>query len=158
MTGVKATFDTSEVVAGLRRLADRGGDLSPALRSFGEHLLRSHRRRFTPQVSPDGEPWAPLSPAYRATKKRNVDKVLVLRGYLQGTIRYQVDANTLLFGTNRVYAAVQQFGARKGEFGSTSRGAPIPWGDIPARPHVGLSDDDVQEGMRIIRDYLASAI
>ena len=40
-----------------------------------------------------------------------------------------------------------QFGAEKGAFGATSRGTPIPWGDIPARPFLGLSADD-RDGVR----------
>ena len=36
----------------------------------------------------------------------------------------------------------------------TRRGAPIPWGNIPARPYLGLSADDETEVVRILRDYL----
>ncbi len=37
------------------------------------------------------------------------------------------------------------------------RGAPIPWGDIPARPFLGLSDDeaDVRD---IVARYLVDAL
>jgi phage virion morphogenesis protein len=157
MTGVTYKFDASEVIEGLRKLLERGSSLAPALRSFGETLLSSHRERFSQQVSPDGKAWAPLSSAYRAEKRRNADKILTLDGYLRGTLRYQADDTSLQFGTDRIYAAVQQFGAKRGELGTTRRGAPIPWGDIPARPFIGLSDADSEAGMRILRDYLAGS-
>jgi phage gpG-like protein len=41
-----------------------------------------------------------------------------------------------------VYAAAQQFGMKKGYAGRNSKGRPIPWGDIPARPFLGISDYD----------------
>jgi len=57
-----------------------------------------------------------------------------------------------------VYAAVHQFGAAQGAFGNTSRGSPIPWGDIPARPYLGLSDDDRQEIETFVADRLGDLL
>ena len=45
-------------------------------------------------------------------------------------------------GTNKIYAAVMQFGAAKGAFGTDAGGSSIPWGAIPARPFLGISDQD----------------
>ena len=56
------------------------------------------------------------------------------------------------------YAGTHQFGAKKGQYGSTSRGQPIPWGDIPAREFLGLSDDDESEIVDIVSGYLAGAV
>lgn len=53
-----------------------------------------------------------------------------------------------------VYAAVMQGGAAQGAFGRTSRGGPIPWGNIPARPFLGLSDSDRAGVLEIIAEYL----
>ncbi|MGB0955835.1 MAG: phage virion morphogenesis protein [Panacagrimonas sp.] len=49
---------------------------------------------------------------------------------------------------------IQQFGARKGAFGTTRRGAPIPWGDIPARPFLGISDEDRTEIELLLFEFL----
>jgi len=57
-------------------------------------------------------------------------------------------------GTNLVYGAAHQFGMVKGYAGRTRRGAPIPWGNIPPRPFLGLSADDETEIVRILRIYL----
>lgn len=58
----------------------------------------------------------------------------------------------LLIGSDREYAAVQQFGATKHQFGKA------PWGDIPARPFLGISDKDQSTILDIISlsltDYL----
>ena len=73
---------------------------------------------------------------------------------------YFIGNNELTFGSPLEYAATQQFGAEQGEFGRGSfkkrNGSfPIPWGDIPARPFVGISDQDQVEILDIIRGYLA---
>ncbi|MBI2313576.1 MAG: phage virion morphogenesis protein [Betaproteobacteria bacterium] len=76
---------------------------------------------------------------------------------LGSEIVYRVSGNTLLVGSALEYSAVQQFGAKKGAFGKTRRGAPVPWGDIPPRPFLGISDADRAGILDIMNDYLAGA-
>ncbi|MES2146141.1 MAG: phage virion morphogenesis protein [Pseudomonadota bacterium] len=47
----------------------------------------------------------------------------------------------------RDYAAMMQFGGTKAQF-------PNLWGNIPARPYLGFSDDNVTDITRIIGDWL----
>lgn len=42
---------------------------------------------------------------------------------------------------NKVYARPLHFGAAKGAFGTSKRGRPIPWGNIPARPFMVITDE-----------------
>ncbi|HYW05015.1 MAG TPA: phage virion morphogenesis protein [Gammaproteobacteria bacterium] len=155
MAGVTITVDDAQVLERLQQLLDTVTDPRPALRDAGEALLRSTRHRFDTQTAPDGHPWAPLSPATVARKKKNKDKILVLDGYLRGTLNYQVVGGTTLeLGSPMIYAGTQQFGAHKGQYGSTRRGSPIPWGDIPARPFLGLSAGDKREVLAILQEHL----
>lgn len=135
----------------LSALAQRLGNLDTPLRDIGEYLMLSTDTRYTRQITPEGTPWAPLSPVTLARKKDT--RILRETGVLQDTLHYQVEGNELLFGSNQVYAAVHQKGQRQGASGRTSRGGPIPWGDIPARPYLGLSLEDQGEIMRIIESY-----
>ena len=157
MAGARITL-TLDDAALVRQLGDLIGALTnpePALRSIGEELQRATQERFDPgqKRAPDGTPWARNSPVTIARKGR--DNPLSQGGYLQGTIRHQLVGRAgVEVGTNLIYGAVQQFGAQKGAFGRTRRGAPIPWGNIPARPYLGLSADDETEVVRILRDYL----
>ena len=64
----------------------------------------------------------------------------------------------MVVGSPSIYAGTHQFGAEKGAFGATSRGDPIPWGNIPARPFLGLSGDDETEIGNLITDYLNEQI
>ena len=66
-----------------------------------------------------------------------------------------------LVGTNLVYAATQQYGAKKGAFGSVktslpnrSFDVPIPWGDIPARPFLGVSSEAERNIKSAVLDFL----
>ena len=145
MAGARITLDVEDrqVLAVLDQLLARMDDVTPALRDIGEALLNSTRQRFSDQQAPDGTPWAPLSAAYQARKKKNADKILVLDGYLSGLLTYQVLPDGLELGTNRIYGATHQFGA--------------PERNIPARPFLGLSEDDRTEFIAILSDYLTRA-
>ena len=142
-----------------RQLGDLIGALTnpePALRAIGEELQRTTQDRFDPgqKKAPDNTPWARNSDVTIARKGR--DNPLYERGILQGGIRYQVlGTSGVEVGTNLVYGAAHQFGMVKGYAGRTRRGAPIPWGNIPARPYLGLSSADESEIIRILREYLA---
>jgi phage gpG-like protein len=45
---------------------------------------------------------------------------------------------------------MQQFGGTKNEF-------PFLWGDIPARPFLGISNDDEKAILSIIEDHILSS-
>lgn len=73
---------------------------------------------------------------------------------LSTEIHYQADSGRVVIGSSLIYSAVQQFGAKAGSFGRTRRGALIPWGDIPARPFLGLSDKDKAAVLDIFDEHL----
>lgn len=149
------SLDTSQIGNVLEELARRFGDLTTPFNDIGEYLHQSTEERFQRKVAPDGSPWAPLSAVTLARKKGT--GILREKGTLQDTLRKQVTSTELAFGTDRPYGAVHQFGQKKGASGS-SKGRPIPWGDIPARPYLGLSSDDEAEVVLIIHDYLLEPI
>lgn len=156
MAGARIQLDIEarSALEALGELLDRVEDPRPAFRDIGEYLDLAHRDRWDAQKAPDGTPWAPLSEVTKKRKTRNRDKILVESGDLQDLLRYDVSLEELLFGTNQPYGAVQQFGAKQGEFGQNSRGAPIPWGDIPARPWLGLADEDEEPVLEILERHL----
>ena len=67
---------------------------------------------------------------------------------------HRATSHSVEVGSLFVYAGTHQFGAEKGSFGSTAKGTPIPFGDIPARPFLGLSDADGDELTDILRDFI----
>lgn len=111
MAGVKVTV-TSNVDNELAGIVSRVENRAPMFAQVNEYLLRSTRQRFKDQVDPDGKPWAALSPRYLKRKHRNKDKVLTLRGELQGLLRGQFDNDKLDFGSDRKYAAKLHYGGK----------------------------------------------
>jgi len=180
MAGAQTVIDIdindAEIQAALNQLAAKLGDLTPFFKDVGETLLNSTRERFRTQTAPDGTAWAALSPAYRARKPSHKDKPLTLSGVLRGTLTKQVDKDSLRIGTPLTYGATHQFGAAKGSFGTVTatinaysrrtktgsttvkahtRRMSVPWGNIPARPFLGLSAEDRNDLLDALNDYLA---
>ena len=152
---IKIELDDSGARAALRRLIDLGSDLSPVMKDIGGSLLNSTRKRFADEKDLDGKPWTPLSKATLARKRKRKDgktKILTESGDLGGGISYRVDRNAVEIGSRLVYASVHQHGAKKGQFGKTRAGSPIPWGRIPARRFLGMSDQDRKRAVNKLAD------
>ena len=168
MTAFTITVDDAQVMAALRRLRERTADLTPALEKIGERLVKSTQARFATATAPDGTPWAANSAVtisrYLGLTKGNYKKdgSLSKKGEarqsgkkpltgetraLGSQIHYQVTGNVLEVGSSMEYAAMQQFGGRKADF-------PNLWGDIPARPFLGLSAADKVAIELTVSDYL----
>ncbi len=179
MAGSHVVFSVEDEA--VRQMLARQAELpgSELMARIGEYLLASTQARFKTQTAPDGTPWAPLKPAYKRRKKYNQDKVLTLRGYLRSGIRYQVEGqDTVRVGTNAVQGAIHQFGgpiqkpartatvryrseagrilfAGRKHANATAKQVSIPAHriDIPARPYLGLSVEDMKTIQQIIEDF-----
>lgn len=154
---IRVEVDDKQVRTALNRLLAAGRDMTPLMRDIGEHLLNTTRERFVDQKAPDGTPWAALSDTTKRRKRRNVGKILTERGFLRGNLAYQTGPTSVRVGSPSIYAGTHQFGAAMGAFGSTAGGLRIPWGDIPARPFLGLSDDDEAEILELVNRHLADS-
>lgn len=147
---------------------------------IGELLMASTKQRFATSTAPDGSRWAENSEVtllgyldkykgsfrkkdggltQKGAKRLGGKKPLIGEsGALSTTIAYKIEGvGTLIVGSPMEYAAAQQFGMEKGYAGSTKRGAPIPWGDIPARVFLGLSDQDQVMILELNSDFLSGA-
>lgn len=146
---VQVEWDDREVIKALQKLQAAAGDVSPALKEIGEVLLKSTKERFETGTSPDGSQWADNEPSTIARKGRN--KPLFDQGILMREIHYDPPSNNeLVFGSSMEYAAMQQFGGTKDEF-------PNLWGDIEARPFLGVSEEDDVEILNIVERHLMSS-
>jgi phage gpG-like protein len=162
-----------------RQLADLLGRLArpaPALREIGAVVRDSARQRFRTETGPDGTRWPANSDttlmrylggragSFRKTatatggqgltakgaKRLGGKKILTDRGDLADTLAYQLGdgGRSVAIGSNRVYAAMQQFGGTRADH-------PHLWGDIPARPFLGISKQDEAAILDILRDHLS---
>lgn len=176
MTRITITTEDVGVGAALARVIGAGKNPRPLLVAIGETLAASTKRRFQTSTDPEGKPWAPNSPATigrhlggfkgsfkkggglskKGAARAGAKKPLIGETRaLSGNIAWQLQGDDgVAIGSPMIYAATQQFGAKRGAFGKTKRGAPVPWGDIPARPFLGLSAEDVETILELAADYL----
>lgn len=112
---------------------------------IGMELVNIAQEAFQNEANPaTGAGWAPWSPDYAAKDKNQGgpgSKKLDRQGDLFRSLAYEVRPASVVVGSSMIYAAVHQTGAKKGAFGQTRRGQPIPFGDIPARPFLGVPAD-----------------
>lgn len=147
-------FNDRELTGAIRRIEGALTDMTPLMQDVGELMVHSTKRRFIAGSAPDGSPWAPKSEVTKAAYERRGDPVderplFGPSGRLSGEIHYQADETSVSWGSSLIYAAVQQFGAEQGEFGPRT-----PWGDIPARPFLGLGEDDKAGIIETVTDWM----
>lgn len=152
---IRVELDNAEVLQALQRLTSRVQNLRPALMEIGEDLAESTKERFRTGTAPDGTQWAANSSvtvaiyngrfASPGTKKPLVGETR----RLASEISWQLTSGdtAVEIGSPLPYASMQQFGGTKAQW-------PHLWGNIPARPYLGISDADEQNILDIIGSYL----
>ena len=158
MTAIRIEYKDQQVRTALNRLLRAGTDLSPTMKKVAGHLAASARQSFEREAAPDGTPWKKLSPVTIARRKKSGHtpiKILRSNADLKRSIVADWDRTSAEVGTITKYATTHQFGAEKGEFGSTKHGAPIPWGNIPARPFLGVNTQQEQHIQQAVLDFIA---
>jgi len=152
-------FNNEASKKALRRAADLLGDMTPVYQDVGEYMLEATRDRFRKGEAPDGSKWPAKSAATLDRYKRlgygTLNRPLIgpSKSLSRQILRF-VSADGVTIGSNLEYSGVMQFGAAKGAFGTDSRGRTIPWGRIPARAFLGLSDADEEAIIDIAEEHI----
>ena len=121
-------------------------DSTSLMEDIGTHLTRSAMTRIDrTNVGPDGVQW---------TMSRRVQnkggKTLLDSHRLRNSIHFEAGPDFVEVGSDVIYSAVHQLGAAVGAFGrwqhfgpnGEDRSRPLPFGSIPARPYLGVSNED----------------
>lgn len=159
-------FDDAAVQRAFQRLASGMDDMSRPMNEIGGALVVSAKDRITEGVSPDGTPFAPRSATTIAAyekRKQSYGGVLRMSGDMQSDLFHQYGPTSVEYGSNAIQSAVMQFGAAQGQFGAhigkdklgRDHFHSIPWGNIPARPFIGLSAEDSDMILETLEDWIA---
>ncbi|MGP5535571.1 phage virion morphogenesis protein, partial [Psychrobacter celer] len=107
-------------------------------RMAGAEMVYQTEERFYNQHDLQRQPWLP---SLRAIE----DEGDTLRdtGRLMASLTYIALPDGVTWGTNVIYARMMHYGGKKALF-------PHLWGDIPARPYMGMTDDDRASVLNII--------
>jgi len=161
---IRIAVDDKRARALLRQISAKGASLKPELGEIGATIQGMVDLAFRRERAPFGGPWAPLRPVTLERRRKGdpdskAPQARILRdtGTLAGSFMIQRLTQTQVeVGSELKYSGTHQYGARKGQYGTTRRGSPIPWGDIPARPM--LPDATNVEFQSAVRDILVAAL
>jgi len=165
--GIKYKVQDTELKSLLAEITRRIHNPKPAMKIIGGIVRSSVARNFEKEGRP--QKWAKHS---KTTEKRRGKGAKILRktgfgGGLAGSVHYNAARNSVVVSSDKKYAAVHQFGSKKGSFGkflidigahkrtmqggtvvsvrAHKRTVALPWGDIPARPFLMVQDEDWRE-------------
>ncbi len=168
MAGATLTvaFEDGPVRQTMARWAQLGRDPVPLMRAIGRGLVENTQDRFDAGQAPDGSAWPELSPAYEGLKRGpGILREAGMRGGLQGSITFDVFGRDVAVGSNKIYAAVHQFGATikpvRGRFLVFRTVSGVAFArrvTIPARPYLGISPADEMMVLDVAEAFLARAV
>jgi len=177
--GVKLNVDAdfSEARALFARLEGVPSGAQQPLSEIGLMLAERAQENIRNSRTWDGKPLQPLAAVTliaraggkRASTKRggftqaalrimSSAKPLLDHGNLLDSYTYTTARDAVVIGSVKDQAGVMHFGAKQGQFGRSKRGSPIPWGDIPARPVLGINAQSEQDIVQIMNDYITRTL
>lgn len=141
----------------LRKVEAKAGDHKALYDELGDILLKGVHDRFKRGVAPDGRPW---QKSWRAIAQNG--QTLRDTGRLLNSIRTRSSKNSASILTNVVYARLMQFGGTIRAKNKPYLVFKTPTGGwvkrksitVPARPFFGVSEDDAQNILTAIEEYL----
>jgi phage virion morphogenesis protein len=142
---IEIKIDDKEIQQLLQKLVKKTSELRPLMRNIAGIMADSAEENFEQEGRPD---WKELSPAtikQRTKKGYYPGKILQMRGELAASITSDYDDDSAVVGTNKIYAAIHQFG------GPAGRGKKV---EIPARPYLQLTDDENAKILIEVKNYL----
>lgn len=143
----------------LSRLTDnqQRRDLMDQIAAYG---VSSTQQRFLDEKGPDGTPWEQSRRA-----KKTGGKTLRDKGHLVGSLTGAATTSTAAWGTNKIQAAIHQFGgiirpkrAKALAFAGINGLVVTKKVTMPARPYLGINQQDRDEIVATTHDWMREAL
>lgn len=160
MGSIQIEGDISALKKQIKKLKE--ADFAKATPAIAEALRTSTLERFKSAKDPEGKRWE---------TSRRVNEIggttLSDKGSLKKSIKAKSDSKSVAVGTNLKYAATHQFGDKNRLIRAKGRGSlRFRYGGqwvvvkavkvtIPARPYLGINEDDIKEICGTVEDYLS---
>lgn len=168
---IEARLEYKPVLRALHRAADEMGNSRPLMRSIAGIMFRAVEDNFEQEGRPK---WKDLHPGTKLTRyldKTWPGKILQRSGALASSIQQQFDERNAIVGTNKIYAAIQNFGGKTSAHvirpktkralsfgGIVVRSVNHPGSEIPARPFLRLTPGDQREIMSAAHQHYNKAL
>lgn len=164
----------NDLILRLKQLKEKTKDMSPVMKKIAGAMRTKVRMNFRNQEDPEGNPW-------KKSKRAERDGGMTLsdEGELKSSIGISYSGTHAAAGTDKKYARVMHFGAARGALGthrvtqrvkafsrirrgreeqvraySRERNILSPWGNIPSRKFIGMTVEDKEKYLRMIREHL----
>lgn len=158
MNSIRLEGDTRKLISKLRSISDI--DTKGINRAVAESLRTSTLDRFREQEEPSGKKW---TNSIRASESGGV--TLVKNAMLRNSIKSQANKSGAAVGTNTIYARTHQFGDKRTIKAKNRKGLRFQFNgkwvtkksvkiNIPARPFLGINEEDQREIRGIIEDAI----
>ena len=143
---IEIQLDKEELQQALNQLADKTSDLRPLMKNIAAILEDSVEENFEQEGRPKWEMLKPSTIKQRKKIKKWPGMILqVSQGGLASSITSYYDENSAVVGTNKVYAAIHQFGGKAGKNKQV---------EIPARPYLKVGYEEDAEILKEIKNHL----
>lgn len=136
----------SEILHRLQNLVFNDKKMQKFSRLVGAEMVNQTEERFENQHDLQRSPWLPSK---RALEQGG--KTLRNDGHLLASIKWAALPDGVTWGTSVIYARMMHYGGTKAAF-------PNLWGDIPARPFLGMNDSDTASINNIINRILEDSL
>ena len=139
---IEIKIDNKEVLTRLQELASRGENLRPLMKNIAGIMATATEDNFKDEGRPDK--WIDLSETTKKQRQK-IGQILQVSGQLASSVSTAYDDNSAAIGSNLAYAAIHQLGGQAGKNKKTT---------IPARPYLKLTDDNFEEIIAEVEDFL----
>lgn len=126
-----------DIEKGLKELAENAKNKRKILRELGHTVVNYIDETFETEGKHIGNKWVDWSDYYKKVRQkmgRGEGGILSREGELRESIDYSVNGDSVIIGTNKVYAAIHNFGSD----GENKKGIDM---NIPKRTFMEFTDD-----------------
>lgn len=162
MLSFSSRFDDAIIKSKLRQLSRSIDDMSPVFQEITAVLADETDQAFEDEKDPSEatENWPDLAEETKE-ERRKIGKwpgqiLQRTQGGLKPSISTDFDKQSAAIGSNKMYAAVHQYGATI-KIPSKKSGL-VRTVDVPARPYLGISKIGEADILDIVDDYLRETL
>lgn len=142
---IEIKIDNKKVEKALLEIAQKTSKLRPLMKNIAGIMADSTEENFKVEGRPK---WKDLSEKTKSARKKTghyPGQILQVSGQLALSVTTQYDDSSAVIGSNKVYAAIHQLGGLAGKNKKTT---------IPARPYLSLTNDEYEEILSFVKNYL----
>lgn len=142
---IEIKIDNKQIESKLLDLAQKSENLRPLMKNIAGIFAYSTEENFKEEGRPKWQNLKDSTIKQRTKKKQWPGMILQVTGQLASSVNTYYDDDSAVIGSNLAYAAIHQLGGQAGRNKSV---------EIPTRPYLKLSDDDMVEIITSIRNHL----